>query len=203
MLRGMKRPGGGGLPTSNDGGGYFSTSSFGIPRTNSDDNGEFKDRKPRKRHGGPAGVPEALQPVVDWCTSQPVAALAVIVAILSLWGMQSYRSDYNKILKAFSVTSTAAVLAKQSQWQSDEARWRASEMKSQGTERVSQAKLTALQAEKTALQKERDELRIKYESPAFKQEQLKAVGRETAWKRQVQLLQQSTSREARRAVTEK
>jgi len=76
------------------------------------------------------------------------------------------------------------------------------------TLKESQKKQVAQQIEVTeqknrALLKQVDELKMKHEGPEAEAERERADKREEAWIHQVQVLQQATSRESRRAVTEK
>jgi len=64
-------------------------------------------------------------------------------------------------------------------------------------------KSTTTERQSRELQKQVDELKMKHEGPEVEEEKLRAEKREDAWMQQVQLLQQATSRESRRAATEK
>lgn len=61
----------------------------------------------------------------------------------------------------------------------------------------------ALETEKRSLVKQIEDLKAQHEGPDKEAEKARVKTREEAWKNQVELLQQATIRESRRAVSEK
>jgi hypothetical protein len=217
MLR-PKRGTTGGLPTSSSsgagggygyGGGYVGSPSLGVSRCNSDDNGEYKDHKPRRRNNNAGiignlmhNVPSSLQPLVDKVLEPWVISL--IVAVISFLLMISYRTAYHRILRAMNNSNNAnQAIQLFQQIHNDKVRLESKETARLAHDKITQAKITSLEQEKRTIQKERDELRIKHESPTKRNEEIRAVAREEAYKKQLLLLQRSTQRESRRAVHEK
>jgi hypothetical protein len=125
--------------------------------------------------------------------------LTVIFFLLTI----RYRSQQSRLLGEIQLNSVDEVIEAFSKLKEDNRKWERETFSQKGAEREAHARYAALERSNRMLQKERDELRVKHESPERRNEELKIAAREQAWKHQVQLLQQATVREARRAASEK
>jgi cyclophilin family peptidyl-prolyl cis-trans isomerase len=159
-------------------------------------NGSFKD-KPRSRNG--SNDPVAL--VLDKL-KQPWMWGVLAASFFFILTMQ-YRSQRNAILRELNVSSTKEALQRFQDTHSQKQNFER-ELFSKTSETKTTAQKTAkLEVELRKVQKERDELRVKFESPDRRRDEIRLAAREEAWKKQVQVLQQATSKESRRAVMEK
>lgn len=161
----------------------------------SDSSSSFKD-KPSRRSGSGINV--------DWIFAKLREYWGVLLAILFFLQMMSYRSGHNQLLKTL---QNAKHVKEATQTYRSLERQRDSLQKqlsiSQESYKSMQQKTSSLETEKRNLAQEVAGLKSKHESPERDAEKAKVKTREDAWKNQVQLLQQATSRESRRAVTEK
>lgn len=207
MLRPGRHSGGGGLPTSHyeyggggQGGGeynyqqqqYPSSSSYGGFGT-SRGNATYKDKR-RKN-------------IFVEYAKDPVVLLACATALFFLLTMH-YRGKLNWLLRETGETSHKSVLSLIGDLKKLNQKFERENQALKNTQAQRQKRMEQdqdrLKKENRQLQKERDELRVKYEGNPEKQiEEARLRAREDAWKKQVQLLQQATSRESRRAVLEK
>jgi hypothetical protein len=131
--------------------------------------------------------------------SLPLLVLAAFFFFTTL----RYRSQQRNVLHTLQANSLDEVVEGVERLREENRRWERGIFAQKGTERETHARYTALERSSRMLQKERDELRVKYESPERRNDELRIMNREEAWKQQVHLLQQATVREARRAAIEK
>jgi hypothetical protein len=113
------------------------------------------------------------------------------------------RSQQRHLLEEIQLSSVDEVIDAFARLKEDNRKWEREIFSQKGSEREAHARYSSLERSNRMLRKERDALSLKYESPERRNEQLRIVAREDAWKNQVHLLQQATVREARRAATEK
>lgn len=133
-------------------------------------------------------------------------SLSVPIAALTLLFMLStfrYHTQQRHLLSTLPAKSLDHVVTIVSKLKDDNRKWEREIFTQKGNERETHARYTALERSNRLLQKQVDELRVVYESPEKRNEELRVAAREDAWKDQVQLLQQATVREAKRAATEK
>lgn len=114
-----------------------------------------------------------------------------------------YRAQQRHLLQEIQLSSVDEVIETFNRLKEDNRKWEREIFSQKGSEREAHARYSSLERSNRMLRKERDQLHAKYESPERRNEELKIAAREQAWKQQVQLLQEATVREARRAATEK
>lgn len=114
-----------------------------------------------------------------------------------------YRSQQRHLLQEIQLKSVDEVIDAFAKLKEDNRKWEREIFSQKGAEREAHARYAALERSNRMLRKERDDLHDKYESPERRNEELRIVAREDAWKHQVALLQQATVQESYRAATEK
>ena len=130
--------------------------------------------------------------------------LAILVAFAFFSSTIHYRGQRNWILRVLQVRTTMDAVREVDFLKEEHER-----MEGDAANEVSRAereatiRVTRLEKENHQLQQERDELLAEYESPKTRSQQHRYEARESAWKKQVQLLQKATARESKRAATEK
>jgi hypothetical protein len=125
--------------------------------------------------------------------------LSVIFFVLAT----RYRSQQRHLLEEIQLNSVDEAIEAFARLKEDNRKWEREIFSQKGSEREAHARYSSLERSNRMLRTERDQLHAKYESPERRNEELKVVAREEAWKHQVQLLQEATIRESRRAATEK
>jgi hypothetical protein len=207
----MLRPGRGNvhLPTTYGGGGggvgygggdsgpgYGGYSSSTAGNGSTYGNGREKSRSPRNRQGS-----FALDGVRN--TLRNPGLYGYLLAFFFFICMLSYRSGQNQLLNLLDSKKfkDALVEIKAAKRQKENLQNQLNNARE--TQKVMAKKQVEADGNNRKLQREMDELKTKHEGPERATEQLKVKTREEAWKNQVQLLQQATSRESRRAATEK
>jgi hypothetical protein len=170
-------------------GGYQSPSS--SPRS-------FKDKE--FRPGG--GFINRLR---IWMTKFKIYpwVLFLILSVIFLLLVARYRSEQRHLLEEIQLNSVDEVIDAFTKLKEDNRKWEREIFSQKGAEREAHARYSSLERSNRMLRKERDDLHVKYESSGRRSEELRVTAREDAWKHQVQLLQEATVREARRAATEK
>jgi hypothetical protein len=185
-------PGYGGYNGGGHLGGGASTSS------NGNGGGSFreKSRSPRSRHASFAFDSSILSKLRN------PGLYGYVLAFFFLVGMLSYRSGQNQLMASLeSKTFKSALAVIQATKRQKEALQNQLNT-ARETQKVSKKSVEA-EGNHRKLQKEIDNLKLQHEGPDRASEQLKIKTREEAWKSQVTLLQQATSRESRRAATAK
>lgn len=191
---------GGGSSGYGGGGGMGSPSPYGGYSSGSHNSDLFKE-KSRKSHYGSSPVMRILSKSVKEPWIWPVIT-TIIFAYLTI----RYRSMFRSILSIMDVKNGGGIKEAQLAWDTV-VRTRDSRQRQittlQEQQRKSIQKQNECEQEKKKILKERDELRVKYENPSRKVEELRNSTREKAWRDQVQLLQAATQRESRRSASEK
>jgi hypothetical protein len=131
------------------------------------------------------------------------AVWGYVLAAIFFWGMMSYRSGQNQLVALLDSRNFKNALVQIRANKQQRESLLSQLTSARDTQRVMLTNKSEQETAKRKLQKEIDELKQKHEGPEREMEKIKIKTREEAWKTQVQLLQQATSRESRRAATEK
>lgn len=169
-------------------GGYSSNAYGGY--------GEFKDKPVRRRSNDPVSL------VLSYL-KQPTV-LAILVAVVFFSSTVHYRGQRNRILRVLDVRSAKDAVREVTSLKDEHERLEGEASREVSrAEREAKVQVKRLEREKRELQKDLDELRAEYESPEKRSKRVRYETRENAWKKQVELLQEATAKESRRAATEK
>lgn len=157
-------------------------------------NNEGYKEKPNKRRKQNVMLTMLMDPLM-W-----TGALAVLFFILTV----RYRLQSQVFLKTVSAGNFQEVVQTLHSSNQEKNLLRVELRTAKESYKKSVATASEMESENRKLQTELKELKLKYDSPEQRvAEKLKMDAREQALKSQVQLLQQATSRESRRAATEK
>lgn len=131
--------------------------------------------------------------------------IALIVALLSLGMTMYYRSQYKLVLNKFHVQSISEAVKSYERLEQEKKRFQREAISGKETDRNLKNTIRELEKTNRELRKQQDELKVRYEASGGMgvEESEKLKAREGAWKKQVQLLQNATQRESKRAVMER
>lgn len=131
--------------------------------------------------------------------------LALLLAIVFMATTLYYRSRHQVVLEKFHVTSIMDAVQSYERLEKDKKRFQKEAGSNTDQQRNFKNTIRDLEKQNRELRKASEDVKMKYEASGGlgveESEKLKA--REQAWKKQVQLLQNATSRESKRAVTER
>jgi hypothetical protein len=139
----------------------------------------------------------------------PLVKFLLILVCLVLFGTTlHYRGKYNGTLSKLNVKSIDEAVRIVTNAEREKARWKRDSQQTRMDQDGYKKKLEKLEDENKRLQKEKDELRIQYDTQKTQQQQpppnkQTLETREKAMMKQIQLLQNATQRECKRAAIEK
>ena len=196
--------GGGGGGSSYSGYGSSTGGGFGVGMGEAygGESSSYDSRsslKGKKKRSGATSLPVSLALLMD------KFVIAVVVALL-LFGMtMHYRSQYKLILSKFHVQSIVEAVKSYERLEQDKKRFQREAMSGKETDRNLKNTIRELEKTNRELRKQQDELKVRYEASGGMgvEESEKLKAREGAWRKQVQLLQNATQRESKRAVIER
>jgi hypothetical protein len=129
--------------------------------------------------------------------------LFLLLSVIFFLLATRYRMQQRHLLEEIQLNSVDEAIEAFARLKEDNRKWEREIFSQKGSEREAHARYSSLERSNRMLRTERDQLHAKYESPERRNEEMKIAAREGAWKHQVQLLQEATVRESRRAATEK
>jgi hypothetical protein len=129
--------------------------------------------------------------------------LFLLLSVIFFLLATRYRSQQRHLLEEIQLNSVDEAIEAFARLKEDNRKWEREIFSQKGSEREAHARYSSLERSNRMLRTERDQLHAKYESPERRNEEFKVAAREEAWKHQVQLLQEATIRESRRAAIEK
>jgi len=192
---------------SNSSGGGSGSGGFGVgsgaaggygdsPYGASSNRSSIKGKKNKKR-----GYSSSFSLSFLWDKFILLIFLAIALGATTLY----YRSRHNAILDKFHVQSIMDAVKSYDKMEKDKKRFQ--KEAASGTDQHRQFKNTIRDLEKQnrELKKAAQDVKVKYEASGGMglEESEKLKAREVGWRKQVQLLQNATSRESKRAVTER
>ena len=130
--------------------------------------------------------------------------ITVLLALLFLGATIFYRSQYKIILEKFHVQSIMDAVKSYDKLEVEKKRYQKESLSYKESDRQLKNSMRDLEKTNRDLKKQQEELKLKFDVGGMgleESEKLKA--REEAWKKQVQLLQNATQRESKRAVMER